>query len=163
MIAIALACEPDLLIADEPTTALDVTIQAQVLDLLAELRGRLGMAMLLVSHDLGVVAGMTDRIAVMYGGQIVECAPTADIFARPQHPYTAALIAAVPRLDGPPELPAAIPGQVPSATGWPSGCRFHPRCAQAFAPCAGDAPPATDGAHGGAVRCWLHAHPEATS
>ncbi|HEX9692879.1 MAG TPA: ABC transporter ATP-binding protein [Gemmatimonadales bacterium] len=161
MIATAIACEPALLIADEPTTALDVTIQAQVLELLVNLRERLGMAMLLITHDLGVVAGVTDRVAVMYGGEIVEVAPTPELFAAPRHPYTEALLAAVPRIDQPDALPRPIPGQVPPATRWPSGCRFHPRCAQAMTACT-TAPPLVELASRHTARCWLHADGEST-
>jgi peptide/nickel transport system ATP-binding protein len=129
MIAMALACEPELLIADEPTTALDVTIQAQILELLADLRRRLGMALLLITHDLGVVAETCDQVAVMYAGKIAEQAPAAELFARPLHPYTIGLLAARPehrKVSGAPL--AAIPGMVPQPQEFPAGCRFHPRC-----------------------------------
>jgi oligopeptide/dipeptide ABC transporter ATP-binding protein len=130
MIAMALACEPDLLIADEPTTALDVTIQAQILELLADLRRRLGMAILLITHDLGVVAETCDEVAVMYAGKIVERAAAATLFATPLHPYTIGLLAARPEhRSGSGKPLAAIPGMVPPPTQFPTGCRFHPRCA----------------------------------
>jgi oligopeptide/dipeptide ABC transporter ATP-binding protein len=135
MIAIALAGEPDLLVADEPTTALDVTVQAQILELLDRLRAGRDMAVLLITHDFGVVAGRADRVAVMYAGRIIEEAPTASLFRSPQHPYTSALLASIPRLDGPIGALAPIPGAVPLPKNWPSGCRFHPRCARRFAPC----------------------------
>src|SRR5204862_4967098 len=140
MIAMALVCRPQLLIADEPTTALDVTIQAQILELIDRLQAELGMAVLLITHDLGIVAGSADRVVVMYAGQVVEQAPTATLFARPLHPYTEGLLASVPRLDAPParehgRLPG-IPDQVPAATAWPAGCRFHPRCRYAWDRCA---------------------------
>ncbi len=160
MIAMALSCDPKLLIADEPTTALDVTIQAQILELLAELTERLGMAMILITHDLGVAAGIADRIAVMYGGQIVEEAPTTVLFANPAHPYTQALLKAIPRLDAPTERLTAIPGAVPPATAWPSGCRFHPRCGSAWDRCRSDAPPLIAAEETHTARCWLVENPQ---
>jgi len=135
MIAVALACEPVLLLADEPTTALDVTIQAQALGLLADLKERHGMAMLFITHNLGVVAQIADRVAVMYAGQIVEQAPVGKIFAHPSHPYTRALFEAIPRMDRPPQSLAAIPGRVPALDAMPRGCRFAPRCGLARAGC----------------------------
>jgi oligopeptide/dipeptide ABC transporter ATP-binding protein len=156
MIAVALACEPIVLLADEPTTALDVTIQAQVLGLLADLKARHGMAMLFITHNLGVVAQIADRVAVMYAGQIVEQAPVAAIFAHPAHPYTRALFAAIPRLDRDAQDLAAIPGRVPPLDAMPAGCRFAPRCPLARPGC--EAPqrltPIGD-AHD--VRCWVAA------
>ena len=145
-IALALACEPKLLIADEPTTALDVTVQGQILDLLADLRERLGMSMIIISHDLGVVAEMADRVAVLYAGQLVEIGPATEVFACPQHPYTAALLATMPQHhDGNGDL-AVIPGSVPSPASWPSGCRFAPRCDHAIDSChRGTPPPITIG------------------
>ncbi len=140
MLAIALCCSPKVLIADEPTTALDVTVQAQVLDLIRDLQAELGLAVLFISHDLGVIAEMCDRVAVMYAGQIVEQAPAMDLFLQPQHPYTAALLDAIPNVDAATRELVAIPGVVPPAHDWPSGCRFHPRCAHAEARCAGEAP-----------------------
>lgn len=135
MIALALACEPALLLADEPTTALDVTIQAEVLALLADLKQRHGMAMLFITHNLGVVAAIADRVAVMYAGQIVEQADTAAIFAAPVHPYTRALFAAIPDLEHDAQPLAAIPGRVPALDAMPAGCRFAPRCPLARAGC----------------------------
>jgi len=158
MIAMALVCHPKVLIADEPTTALDVTIQAQILELLDRLQAELGMAVLLITHDLGVVAGQADRVVVMYAGQVVETAPTTALFDRPLHPYTEGLMAAVPRIDAPRSRLQAIPGQVPAATAWPSGCRFHPRCPHAWAKCAIEEPPLLgDGDH--TARCWLVQEP----
>jgi oligopeptide/dipeptide ABC transporter ATP-binding protein len=154
MIAIALSAEPDILVADEPTTALDVTVQAQILEVLDRLRQSRGMAVLLITHDLGIVAGRADRVAVMYAGQIVEEASTAALFARPSHPYTQGLFASVPRITGPVQRLTPIRGTVPSAAAWPSGCRFRPRCPQAFE--KSELPPdliAVGPGH--RMRCWL--------
>ncbi len=159
MIAMALVCHPKVLIADEPTTALDVTIQAQILDLLERLQRELGMAILLITHDLGVVAGTADRVVVMYAGQVVETATTAELFARPRHPYTEGLMAAVPRVDTPREHLRAIPGAVPAATEWPAGCRFHPRCPYAWDKCRTSEPPLLDAGSGHQARCWLVTEP----
>jgi len=156
MIAVALACEPAVLLADEPTTALDVTIQAQVLGLLADLKDRHGMAMLFITHNLGVVAQIADRVAVMYAGQIVEQAPVGAIFARPAHPYTRALFAAIPRLDRDAQDLAAIPGRVPPLDAMPPGCRFAPRCPLARSGCEAPQRLAPVG-DGHAVRCWVAA------
>jgi oligopeptide/dipeptide ABC transporter ATP-binding protein len=154
MIAIALAAEPELLVADEPTSALDVTVQAQILALLDRLKAARGMAMLLITHDLGVVAGRADRVAVMYAGQIVEEAPTGRLFSDPAHPYTRGLLASLPRLRGP-KLPlVAIPGTVPVPGDWPSGCRFRPRCPQAIPACEVD-PPLVSLSMERTSRCWL--------
>jgi oligopeptide/dipeptide ABC transporter ATP-binding protein len=156
MIAIALACRPKLLIADEPTTALDATVQAGILDLLRGLRRELGMAVLLITHDLGVVADFADRVVVMYAGRIAETGPSAAIFASPQHPYTQALLAAIPRLSGPIANLPAIPGVVPSPADFPAGCRFAPRCPHAHLECT-LAPPALIPLPGGvAAACILH-------
>jgi peptide/nickel transport system ATP-binding protein len=137
----ALACEPELIIADEATTALDVTIQAQVIDLVTRLQAELGTAVLWITHDLGVVAGMADEVAVMYGGRIVEQAPVDELFEHPAHPYTRALLAARPRIGDRSPL-AAIPGAPPSPLGLPPGCAFYPRCpVRADARCATELPP----------------------
>ena len=155
LIAMALVMNPSLLIADEPTTALDVTIQAQILELLADLQQRLGLAVLLITHDLGVVAEVTSRVLVMYGGQIVERAPVRELFRDPRHPYTRGLLEAMPRLGRQRDRLAVIPGTVPPPTQWPSGCRFRDRCAYAWQRCADEAPPqykVTD-VHG--ARCHL--------
>jgi len=154
MIAIAIACEPALLIADEPTTALDVTIQAQILDLLRGLRARLGMGLLLITHDLGVVAAEADEVAIMYAGRIVERAPTAPLFARPAHPYTAALLASLPRLERRAERLTPIPGSVPDLLALPSGCRFRDRCPRADARCAAEDPELVEIAPGRRVACF---------
>jgi oligopeptide/dipeptide ABC transporter ATP-binding protein len=155
MIAMALICEPDLVIADEPTTALDVTIQAQILDLLADLRRRLGTAILLITHDLGVVAETCDEVAVMYAGKIVERAAAAELFARPLHPYTIGLLRARPEAAAHGRGPlVTIPGMVPPPQHFPSGCRFHPRCAFARLPhCAADAAELREITPGHFVRC----------
>ena len=140
MIAMALACKPDLLIADEPTTALDVTVQAQVLDLLRELQAERGMGILLITHDLGVVAEMADQVAVMYAGRIVEQASAAAIFDDPQHPYTIGLLGSVPRLEAEGGRLLAIDGAVPAPSALPPGCRFHPRCVWGAEACTQDDP-----------------------
>jgi oligopeptide/dipeptide ABC transporter ATP-binding protein len=141
MIAMAIACEPDLLIADEPTTALDVTIQADILDLLRRLRERRGMGLLLITHDLGVVAEQADRVAIMYAGRIVEEAPTPELFARPLHPYTRALLRSMPVLGAHRDRLETIPGNVPDVTRRPSGCSFRDRCPLATPDCAVAPPP----------------------
>jgi oligopeptide/dipeptide ABC transporter ATP-binding protein len=153
MIAMALACEPKLLIADEPTTALDATIQAQILDLLRDLQQRLGMAILLITHDLGVVGEMADSLVVMYGGTVVEAGPAADVLIEPRHPYTEALLRSIPHLGMARDRPlAVIPGFVPAPDQCLSGCRFAPRCTYAFAACD-KAPPLRGCEHRAA--CWL--------
>ncbi|MFT4121729.1 ABC transporter ATP-binding protein [Bradyrhizobium sp.] len=153
MIAMALAGNPDLLIADEPTTALDATIQAQILELLSSVRREMNMAMVLISHDLGVVAENCDRVAVMYAGRIVEQAPANQLFADPVHPYAQGLIGALPPLDGPRRRLTAIPGTVPDPARMPSGCAFAPRCALAADPCALGAPTLAPIADDRAVAC----------
>ena len=136
MIAMALACEPRLIIADEPTTALDVTVQAQILDLLKDLAGNSGTALILITHDLGVVARYANRVAVMYGGRIIETAPARELYSRPQHPYTRGLMASIPRIDGDTSRPLIpIEGQPPDLTALPEGCAFMPRCKQASDQC----------------------------
>jgi oligopeptide/dipeptide ABC transporter ATP-binding protein len=161
LLALALAGEPKLLVADEPTTALDVTTQAEILELLDTLRRQLGMAMLLITHNLAIAATIADRVAVMYGGRIVETAPARDLFAAPAHPYTEGLLRAAPRLDGPDRPTPAIPGGVPPATAWPSGCRFRPRCARAFDRCT-DEPALLPAGPGREARCWLVAEAQET-
>ncbi|MEO5509156.1 MAG: ABC transporter ATP-binding protein [Longimicrobiales bacterium] len=162
MIAMALSCEPDLLIADEPTTALDVTIQAQILDLLGELRERLGMAIILITHDLGVVAEVCDRVIVMYAGQVVEHGTVEQIFSDPRHPYTEGLLRAIPRLGQNTKRLAVIPGTVPSPSAWPTGCRFRTRCPYTFPLTAEEMPELfeVDGDPARLSRCWLEKYPE---
>jgi oligopeptide/dipeptide ABC transporter ATP-binding protein len=154
MIAMALACDPKLLIADEPTTALDVTIQAQILDLLRRLRGETGMAILLITHDLGVIAELADEVAVMYLGRIVEKAPVASLFETPQHPYTIGLLGSIPKLHVAETRLAAIEGMVPSPLAPPRGCRFHPRCPFAVEQCRVEDPPLRALAPGHVAACW---------
>jgi peptide/nickel transport system ATP-binding protein/oligopeptide transport system ATP-binding protein len=141
MIAIALACEPDLLIADEPTTALDVTIQAQIIELMKDLQKKLGMAIIWITHDLGVIAGIADRVMVMYGGQVVEHAPVDQIFHSPQHPYTRALLRTIPTITGKREARlSVIEGQPPIMAQAPKACPFGARCVQHFARCDAENP-----------------------
>ena len=156
MIAMALAGEPDLLIADEPTTALDVTIQAQILEVLKEMRRETGMGLVIISHDLGIVAELADRVIVMYAGRPVEAAPVDRIFDAPGHPYTRGLLAALPEIDGALERLVAIPGQVPEPHKLPPGCPFAPRCAQAKAQiCEATVPPMEPVAPNHAAACAL--------
>jgi peptide/nickel transport system ATP-binding protein len=154
MIAMALLCQPALLIADEPTTALDVTIQAQVLELMRTLRSQTRAAIMLITHDLGVVAEMADRVLVMYAGQVVEQASVEQVFAMPQHPYPVGLLGAIPALAGRRDRLAAIDGLVPAPTAQPPGCRFAPRCPFADARCASEAPPLAEVRAGHWSRCW---------
>ena len=157
MIAMALSCNPKLLIADEPTTALDVTIQAQILELMKELRDRLEMSIMLITHDLGVIAEMVDDVAVMYAGRVVERGPIADVFTSPQHPYTEALLHSIPMLGMTQAEPLqVIRGTVPSPLEWPTGCRFRPRCEYAFEKCPEDPPLFEVGTQASA--CWLCEH-----
>jgi peptide/nickel transport system ATP-binding protein len=159
MIAMALSCNPRLLIADEPTTALDVTIQAQILELLGELKSRLGMAVMLITHAMGVIAETAQRVVVMYAGKVVEEAPVETLFAAPLHPYTQGLIRSIPRVDaaviGRQRL-EAIPGTVPMLLDPPPGCRFAPRCSRARADCTGTTPPLREVAAGHRVACVLY-------
>ncbi|MBL8653396.1 MAG: ABC transporter ATP-binding protein [Alphaproteobacteria bacterium] len=154
MIAMALACEPKLLIADEPTTALDVTIQAQILDLLRNLRGRLSTAIVMITHDLGVVAEIADEVLVMYAGRLVEQREVNAIFAAPSHPYTEGLLRSIPRLDDPRDRLEQIPGVVPSPLARPAGCRFNPRCDQVRDICKTHEPASFRTPDGGATMCW---------
>jgi len=153
MIAMALATQPKLLVADEPTTALDVTIQAQILELLLDLRRRTGMAILLITHNLGIVGDLADRVAVMYAGQIVELAPAKELLRRPLHPYTRALMRSVPELGHPVPRLTTIPGIVPGPGRWPAGCRFAPRCPIAKPECSVKMPGLSEPEPGRQVRC----------
>jgi oligopeptide/dipeptide ABC transporter ATP-binding protein len=155
LIAMALVMNPALLIADEPTTALDVTIQAQILELLQDLQRRFGLAVLLITHDLGVIAEATSRVLVMYGGQIVEEASVRELFATPGHPYAEGLLAAMPRLGQGRDRLAVIPGSVPPPTAWPSGCRFRDRCPHAWERCEAEPPPLYPVTSRHAARCHL--------
>ena len=158
MIAIALACNPRVLIADEPTTALDVTIQAQILDLVKRLRRESGMAIIWITHDLGVMAGLADRVMVMYGGMVVERARVATLYKHPRHPYTRGLLSTLPRLDGTrAERLESIPGQPPNLDRPPAACPFAPRCSHAFERCWQENPALEHVAQGHEVACWLDA------
>ena len=155
LIAMALAAEPDLLVADEPTTALDVTIQAQILELLDHLRATRKLAVLLITHDLGIVAGRADRVLVMYAGRIVESAKTARLFSHPAHPYTRGLFASIPRLDAETTRLTPIGGSVPRPADWPTGCRFHPRCGAAIAHCTNNRPMLEPAGPDQLAACWV--------
>ena len=155
MIAMAVACRPKLLIADEPTTALDVTIQAQILDLLRELKHEFGTSVIIITHDLGVIAQLADHVAVMYAGRIVEDAPVAEIFDAPQHPYTRALVASIPRLNEWPERLPTIEGAPPHLRDEREGCPFEPRCPARVPRCAQERPPLVELSAGHAGACWV--------
>ncbi|WP_319472125.1 ABC transporter ATP-binding protein [uncultured Pseudodesulfovibrio sp.] len=155
MIAMALACNPDILIADEPTTALDVTIQSQIIDLMNDLKERMNGSLMLITHDLGVVARMAQRVAVMYSGKIVELSTSKSLYAKPLHPYTQGLLASVPTMGDKTDL-TPIPGIVPSIFDRPAGCSFHPRCPHAHAKCSLIQPPLMEAEPGRHVRCWLY-------
>lgn len=159
MIAMALITNPELLIADEPTTALDVTIQAQILDLMRKLRNELNTSIMLITHDMGVVAEMADKVLVMYGGNVVETAYARQLFLNPLHPYTRGLLAAIPRLDMDPEELSTIEGTVPSLEDMPSGCKFCTRCPKCTERCKQENPPLFD-VHGHLVACWMYDHSE---
>ncbi|AEM39434.1 oligopeptide/dipeptide ABC transporter, ATPase subunit [Pyrolobus fumarii 1A] len=161
VIAMALALHPNVVIADEPTTALDVVVQAQILNLLKRLKKELGMSMILISHDLSVIAELADKVAIMYAGHIVEYGPAERVYTNPQHPYTRALLAAIPRLRGPKSKLRYIPGSPPDLRNPPPGCRFEPRCSEAPSElrekCRRELPPLIEVEKGHYVRCWLHA------
>ena len=160
LIAMALVMNPALIIADEPTTALDVTIQAQILELLADLQRRLGASILMITHDLGVIAEMASRVVVMYAGEVVEEAPVRELFAAAHHPYTEGLLTAMPRVGQARERLTVIPGTVPPPTAWPDGCRFRDRCPYSWDRCASEHPPLYDVAPGHTSRCHLAVEPE---
>jgi oligopeptide transport system ATP-binding protein len=158
-IARALSCEPTLLFADEPTTNLDVTVQAQVLELMKKLQRDLGMSMVMITHDMGIIADMTERVTIMYAGRVMEAADTKTVFHDPKHPYTEALLAAVPRVDQR-KILEVIPGNIPNLIEPPSGCVFHPRCKYAKQICAENVPPLEEGGEGHLVAClrWKELH-----
>jgi oligopeptide transport system ATP-binding protein len=157
MIAMALSCNPEILIADEPTSALDVTIQAQILEIIRELSVKMNTAVIMITHDLGVVARMSDQVCVMYAGRIVEMAPVLALFEDPKHPYTRGLMKSVPRLDiTAQERLFSIQGSPPHLIGMPECCRFHPRCAKATDICKHKYPPETDLGNSHKVNCWLY-------
>ncbi|HLY76966.1 MAG TPA: ABC transporter ATP-binding protein [Thermoplasmata archaeon] len=163
MIAMALSSNPALLLADEPTTALDVTIQAQILSVMRDLKTRVGSSILLITHDLGVIAEMADRVSVMYAGNVVETAPVRDLYRRPLHPYTQGLLNSIPRMDDPNKTLESIPGSVPNLIYPPSGCRFHPRCPHAMEICKEARPPTTIEGEDHTVACYLYHGPPARS
>ncbi|WNC16439.1 ABC transporter ATP-binding protein [Brevibacillus brevis] len=156
MIAMALACRPEILIADEPTTALDVTIQAQILELMKKLQTELGMSIIMITHDLGVVAETCDRVAVMYAGKVVEYTTAKQLFEKPRHPYTVGLMNSLPRMDQDVEELQAIAGNVPSPFNMPAGCRFAPRCPHATELCHSRLPELLEQEDGSQVRCWIY-------
>jgi oligopeptide/dipeptide ABC transporter, ATP-binding protein, C-terminal domain len=156
MIAMAMACNPSLLIADEPTTALDVTIQAQILELMKKLVNDFGSSVLLITHNLGVVAETCDDVAVMYAGRIVEQGNVIDVFKHPQHPYTIGLMGAIPTVEEKKDRIATIPGSVPNLISPPSGCRFHPRCSRAMKICSKKVPKLLEVKEGHKVACWVY-------
>jgi peptide/nickel transport system ATP-binding protein/oligopeptide transport system ATP-binding protein len=156
MIAMALSCDPKLLIADEPTTALDVTIQAQILELMNDLKASYGMSIMMITHDLGVIAEVSDRVAVMYAGKVVEYTDVNTLFDDPKHPYTWGLMNSIPKLDKDVDRLEAIPGSVPSPLNFPEGCKFNTRCPLAEGKCFRDEPPLEEAAEGHKVRCWRY-------
>lgn len=160
MIAMALSCNPKLLIADEPTTALDVTIQAQILAVMKDLQSKFNTAIILISHDLGVIATLCSRVIVMYAGKIAEAGKAEEIFHHPQHPYTWGLLHSVPRMDADQQLLVGIEGQPPDLLNPAAGCPFHPRCSYAMNICTEEYPKTTEVSPGHTVNCWLQ-HPNA--
>ena len=160
MIAIALSCNPEILVADEPTTALDVTIQAQILELMKKLQNQMNMSIMLITHDLGVVAEMCDRVIVMYAGEVVEESLVVELFDNPKHPYTKGLLASLPDINEQKEYLSSIPGVVPAPGNMPVGCRFAERCPQAHDRCK-ETPPLVEMESGSKVKCWLYEQVEA--
>lgn len=156
MIAMAIACNPDILIADEPTTALDVTIQAEIMELLRSMKNKLGMSMLLITHDLGIVAENADRVLVMYCGKVMEEASVAGLFRNPMHPYTVGLLQCIPSIDTKADKLSSIPGYVPHPSWFPKGCRFSSRCGRAMVICSKEMPELIETEEGHKVRCWLY-------
>lgn len=156
MIAMAIACNPDILIADEPTTALDVTIQAEIMELLRSMKNKLGMSMLLITHDLGIVAENADRVLVMYCGKVMEEASVAGLFRNPMHPYTVGLLQCIPSIDTKADKLSSIPGYVPHPSCFPKGCRFSGRCVRAMVICSKEMPELIETEEGHKVRCWLY-------
>jgi peptide/nickel transport system ATP-binding protein len=156
MIAMAIACNPDILIADEPTTALDVTIQAEIMELLKSMKNKLNMSMLLITHDLGIVAENADRVIVMYCGKVMEEASVASLFRNPMHPYTVGLMECIPRIDVKIDKLNAIPGYVPHPSQYPTGCRFSNRCSRGLDICSKELPELIEIEEGHKVRCWLY-------
>jgi oligopeptide/dipeptide ABC transporter ATP-binding protein len=156
MIAMAIACNPDILIADEPTTALDVTIQAEIMELLKSMKNKLNMSMLLITHDLGIVAENADRVLVMYCGKVMEEADVRSLFRNPMHPYTIGLMECIPRIDAKVDKLKAIPGYVPHPSQYPEGCRFSNRCGRAMDICSKELPELVEIEEGHKVRCWLY-------
>ena len=160
MIAIALSCNPQLLICDEPTTALDVTIQAQILALINDLKVKTGAAVMMITHDLGVISKVADEVIVMYAGKAMEYGPVKDVFLNPKHPYTEALLKSIPTIEEDVEKLHVIEGMVPSLSKLPEGCLFHPRCTKAMPECSTKRPALTEDAQGRRVRCFLHSNQE---
>jgi oligopeptide/dipeptide ABC transporter ATP-binding protein len=157
MIAMAVSCKPKLMIADEPTTALDVTIQAQILDIMQKLKEDTGASILLITHNMGIIAETVQKVIVMYAGKIVEYALVGDLFENPQHPYTDSLLKSIPRLDQIQKRRLhVIPGMVPSLLNLPKGCKFYERCEESFSRCLKEEPPLFEVAPGHTTRCWLH-------
>ncbi len=156
VIAMALACNPEIIIADEPTTALDVTIQAQVMELMKELKSKFDTSIIMITHDLGVIAEIADKVAVVYAGEVVESGTTKDIYTDKKHPYTVGLFSSIPKLTGDVERLQVIPGMTPDPTNLPTGCKFHPRCTKCMEMCKTNEPPVYEVSPGHFVKCFLY-------